>query len=198
MKAWIIEPHCDDILFSCPELLEAGRFEDVYITTCHMDPERPNTMYQEIYGNHIHTISLGMQERIGSGHAGSFWNHRDAWARLVIATKIDLAKQWHLHQACRAWTDVTYIPMGIKHPHHVAVSEYFTEFCRPDKFTYYMDRPYYDVADHDLCDHAISKDAITTVETPDIDRHTLMLSYLEPKFHIGGIRNIKDSKYLSI
>jgi hypothetical protein len=189
-SAWIIEPHMDDILFSCPELLM--QYENICITTFHHSKDRPNTIYN-VFGPHIRCMTLPVHE-IGSGHAGSFHRDRAHWCEVVRRVGCELEVYEDVYRSlAETYADI-YLPFGIKHPHHIVVSDYFTEFLRFCDPIYYMDRPYYDICLPEVYARPLAT-PLVVVETPELDRYELMVNLLQKQFWIGRVRGIEDSKY---
>lgn len=191
-KVWIIEPHCDDILFSCPELLMQN--EEVCVTTFHHSQDRPNTIYNT-FGPHIRCMTLPVHE-IGSGYAGSFHNNRPIWKTQINIVYDQLHQFLDVYDILRKTYPAIYVPFGIKHPHHIVISNYFTWYLTGiTGFTYYMDRPYYDVSPPEIYARPIHGE-VQTVDTPEWDRHDMMMKLLDKQFWIGKMQGVANSVYL--
>jgi hypothetical protein len=180
----ICEPHFDDAIYSCPELLVPG----TVIITFQKPDDRNSKCYEKIG---VKGINMPISE-IGSGHAGSFKDNPDLWKHQVMACAFQLTTHSPeiFYQADRC--SKVYIPFGIKHPHHIIVAG-FLRGLLPHAIEY-LDRPYYDVCEPDLYSHPLGK--ITIVETPDIDRRKLITDVFGARHVVRYSELIKDSRYL--
>lgn len=192
MKIWIIEPHCDDILYSCPELLTQG--DQVFISTFFAGDERHNNVYRDAFSN----IDTSMHEitEIGRGHAGSFFNHPEQWQPRVDEFNKQMNYDCAGYAILHDWCDMVYMPAGIIHPHHFLVARYFNNlFSESSKINHYLDRPYYAPSvDRSLC--AISLNRILwIIPTPHIDRLHLVRQMFGERHCVGG-GNVTASIYI--
>lgn len=194
MKICIIEPHCDDIILSCPELLYAEQFSEIIVITCCNDQDRSSDIYRQKINSKISAITIPVPE-IGSGFAGSFHSNRALWAPNVFGIFKILEHYWWLFKNLNDF-DQVFLPWGIKHPHHITISMFFRQRLAMDNVRFYMDRPYYDVAP-ELADPEIDMQQIMAIETPNIDRNELMQTLFDSKYWVRYMEIIKDSKYIN-
>ena len=185
MSILIMEPHADDVLLSCPELLMSH--EQVTVVTFHDDLDRPVKRYSEFFGNHITTIQLDCQE-IHMRHAAEY---RTNPQRFPLYEMLDRYHQ--LIENMIADSDHVYFPWGIEHPHHCAVASWLYNTPFKNEVLYYLDRPYWDVQAQ-LAWRPYPQREMTVIKTPELDRGKLV-SLIFPGHGITNSDKILDSRY---
>ena len=193
----IIEPHVDDVLFSCPEILAPGMYDAITIATFHNDGIRSNQIYQEHFGNHIRAYTFPVME-IGAGYAGSFHNDRQSWSSVIDTINDQLIFHFGNIGLMILRAETVLVPFGIKHPHHIVISNFFRNALRKMALPhwFYLERPYFDYVEDKTLYAAPMSENVKIVKTPNINRHQLMHDLIPAQCHVGGMTSVKDSRYI--
>lgn len=187
-----IEPHPDDLIQSCPELL-VDSTDDLTVLTCCNTDDRDTGKYNLI--RDVTTIVWPTPE-IHWDHAARYRDDRASLSDEIATTQNSLFRASETFRFDK-FTKI-YIPLGLYHPHHIEVHEFFYYYMdmRIEDIVFYVDQPYYNIGISEDLKSKIDNVA-TVVETPHISRRSLMLKMFKSKYLTTEESKIKCSRYIS-